>query len=350
MKFMKFILLFIFIYHLCFQYDAKAQWSSLDEKSQALLTYGIYQVHQEKYNDAICTFKKINECYPNYPIGYFLVAVVYQIIMRNYRVKIFEHEFEKYIDLAIKNGNSIIQQDKENSLNYFYSGGAYGYRGLHKVRKKEWLGAFFDGKKGIKYLKLALMKDAELYDAYYGLGTFHYWLGAKSKFIRYLFSYKGDQQQGIDELMLALKKGRYTNIECKYALAAIYYEEKNYNKAMEMNQELHELFPSNPACLYMRSRIFEKQCEWEDAKITMQQLLNQLNASEYNSVGYKVECHYRIAYYDYKMGNFELARNGCLKALKLQDKRNSKMELEGPLEDSQQILKQTNQLCEKVII
>jgi tetratricopeptide (TPR) repeat protein len=200
----------------------------------------------------------------------------------------------------------------------------------------------------MKNLKLALKIDPNLYDAYYGLGTFHYWLGAKSKIIRYLFFYQGDRHQGIDELEKALKKGKYTNIESKFALTLIYYNERDYNKALFLNHELYGLFPSNPSSLYMRSRIFEKQENWNEAKIIMQKLLHHLDVSEYRCVGYKAECHYRIAYYDFEMGNFESGRNHCLEALKLKNQREPENELEGPLETFQQILKQTKRLYAKL--
>jgi len=325
-------------------YSEISQWELLDNKLHTLLKQGIYQVHEEDYNNAITTFKKVIEFHPNYPMGYFLVAAVYQTIMRNYRTNVYDNEFEKFINLAINIGNKAIKQDRENALNYFYLGGAYGYRGLHKVRERNWIGAFFDGRDGMHNLKIALEKDPELYDVYYGLGTFHYWLGAKSKVIRFLFSYKGDRQQGIDEIEKAIVKGRYTIIECQYALIYIYYEEKNYQKAFLVNQELYEQFPLNPACLYIRARIYEQQEKWEEAKNTMQKLLHHLLASEYTSVGYEVECHYRIASYDYKIGDIISARNECLQALALENHRNPSKELEGPLEDFKQILKEAKQL------
>lgn len=76
----------------------------------------------------------------------------------------------------------------------------------------------------------------------------------------------------------------------------------------------------------------------------MQMLLHHLLASEYTSVGYELECHYRIASYDYRIGNIISARNECLQALALENYRDPSKELEGPLEDFQQILEEAKQL------
>jgi len=325
-------------------YDAKAQWSLLDKELDAIIQQEIYLVHKENYKESIQSFKRLIRLHPDEPIGYFFVAAVYQTIMRNYRTRICEREFEKYLDLAIRTGETSIKQDEDNSLNYFYLGAAYGYRGLHKFFKRNWIGAYFDGRKGIKNLKMSLKKDPNLYDTYYGLGVFHYWLGVKPKIIRYLFFYRGDCQQGINELEIALKRGKYTNIESKFALMIIYYLEKKYDKALLFSQELYGHFPSNPSCLYVRSRIFEKQKNWKEAKLIMQKLLCHLVVSEYRCVCYEAECHYRIAYFEFKLGNFESARNQCLETFRLKDKRNPDKELEGPFETFQQIQEKSKRL------
>ncbi len=329
-------------------YTARCQWDSLDKESHDLIEHGIRLVHEEDYSHSLQLFESLIRLHPDKPMGHFLVAAVYQIIMRNYRTKAYEDRFERSLNRAIKAGKTAIRRDRENSLNYFYLGGAYGYRGLHKFSKKNWIGAYFDGLKGMKYLGLALQKDPDLYDAYYGLGTFHYWLGAKSKLVRFLFFYSGDRQQGIDELDIALQNGRYTRIEAGFALTLIFYNEKNYDQAMSLNRKLYGLFPSNPSCLYMRSRLFEKKENWKEAKSMIQKLLQHLALTEYGCQGYKTECHYWMAYYDYKMGCFESARNHCIEALRYADRRNPKMELEGPLEHFKQILKQTNRLYDQL--
>ena len=65
------------------------------------LEEGIDQIHQELYTDALNTFKQLIEFYPNHPAGYFFIAMVYQTIMRNYRINLYEHEYEQYLNKAI---------------------------------------------------------------------------------------------------------------------------------------------------------------------------------------------------------------------------------------------------------
>ena len=124
----------------------------------------------------------------------------------------------------------------------------------------------------------------------------------------------------------------------------IYYNEANYEKAWEINQELYELFPKNPSCLYMRGRILEQQRKWEEATDAFRQLLDCLMASGYRSTGYQIECHYRMALYLSKQKQFCQALEKCEFALQLSKLRNPSEELEGPLESTKEVLNDAQKL------
>jgi tetratricopeptide (TPR) repeat protein len=310
---------------------------SLDSTSHKLLLQGLHQVHIEDYDQALVTFEGLIKHRPQHPVGYFCAAAVYKTIMQNYRITAFEPQLDSLLNLTIKIGNEAIQNNEQDALAHFYLGGAYGFRGLHKVRKRDYLGAFKDGLNGMSNLKKAVKIDTSLYDAYYGLGTFHYWRSAKSKILRFLI-FRNDRKKGIKEVWKAIEKGSYTDIEGKYALVAIYYDYADYEKAFSVNQELYELFPTNPSCLYMRCQLYEQLGNWEQAKQTFQQLLTHLKNSEYSSIGYEVECHYRIAHCHYKLSESEQALTHVKKALDLRMERDASKEMEGPLDDFDEIV------------
>lgn len=340
--------LILFMGHIWEADNVHARWSSLDSTTLALIEQGIHQVHVEEYENAIETFEQLTKLHPQLSIGYFGSAAVYQTIMRNYRINTFESQFDSLINLAIQRGEKSTKKSRDDALAYFFLGGAYGFRGLHKVRKRDWLSAFQDGLKGLSDLKRAVAIDPKLYDAYYGLGTFHYWRSARAKIFNILQFVNEGRQRGIDEIWTAIDKGRYSSIEGKYALVAIYYDNKKYQTALSLNQELYELFPRNPACLYMRSRIYERQEKWEEAENTYQQLLKRLLSSEYRSVGYEIECHCGIAYCQYQLGEFEQAITHIDEVLELKNERDPSKEIEGPLENLDEIVSKTERLYEVI--
>ncbi|MBC8235569.1 tetratricopeptide repeat protein, partial [bacterium] len=120
-------------------------------------------------------------------------------------------------------------------------------------------------------------------------------------------------------------------------------------KAWEVNQQLYNLFPNNPACLYMRGRILEQLGKWKEAEETFRRLLNHLMASEYRCIGYQIECHYRLAFYLSKQKQFYQALRECELALQLSKLYSSSKELEGHLESTKEILNDARKLHQQLL-
>jgi tetratricopeptide (TPR) repeat protein len=320
-----------------------------DDAFHALVNQGIDLMNEGCYQEALESCKNLILYYPESPVGYFYTAACYQTIMRNYRVRTFEPEFKRYINLAIETGEAAVKKDRRDAISSCYLGGAYGYKALHKVLNREWLSAFRDGKRNISHLEEAIKTEPTLYDAYYGLGVYHYWRSAKSKALWFLPFIGDERQKGIAELWQAIHKGRHSAIEGRYALTTIYYNEADYQKAWEVNQQLHNLFPNSPACLYMRGRILEKQGKWKRAEMTFRRLLNHLIASEYRSISYQIECHYHLAFYLAKQKQFDPALRECELALQLSKLQNPAKELEGHLESTEEILDAAHKLHRQLV-
>ena len=339
---------FILIY-LCFVFNnIFAQSIGIDSTSNNLIIKGIHQVHLEEYDDALETFTKLINLYPENIAGYFYTAATYQTIMRNYRINSYEPLFRNYLDLAIEKGEESLKKNRKDIFSHFYLGGAYGFRGLHKVRKRDWLGALRDGLKGIGYLERVVSVDPDMYDAYLGLGVFHYWRTVKTKMPGFLSFVKKDRQRGIREVLLTINKGEFTKTESRYSLVEIYFNSGDYEKALEVNQALFDAFPSNPACLYMRMRIFEKLERWKEAENVCRELLEHLKSCKYKCTGYMLECYYNLALCCYKSGDFVESLEAVQKALDLKDKRDKSKEIEGPLEDYDEIIKMSEELYEDI--
>ena len=329
--------------------QAKSTIGLDDEAFHNLVDCGMDLVYEGRYKEALEGCQKLMRYYPESPAGYFYTATLYQFIMRNYRVKTFEPQFERFINLAIEKGKCAVKKDKRDSLSYLYLGGAYGYRALHKSLKHKWFSAFRDGLKSISRLEQAIKVKPTLYDTYYGLGTYHYWRSAKSRTFWFLPFIGDDRQKGIDELWQSVRQGKYSQIEGRYALITIYYNEQNYDKALGVNQHIYELFPDNPCCLYMRGRILEQQGKWKEAENIFRRILDHLMASEYQSIAYQIECHYRIALYLSKQKRCHQALKECDLALQLSKSQDPSKELDGHLESTEEIVKDARKLRKRLL-
>ena len=308
----------------------------------SLLVLGTQQIKVENYQNALETYQNLIQSYPNYPVGYFCLAGVYQTIMRNYRVSTYETEFDSLINIAIDIGEQTIKHTDDDVFARLYLGKSYGYRGLHQSRKGNWISAINDGRKGIGLIQMALEADTSLYDAYCWIGSYHYWRAVKTKISGFIF--RNDKEKGIDEIRWAIQKCPFIAVDGKYNLVAIYYHKGDYEQALKMNQEIFVQYPTNPSCLYMRSRIYEELENWPKARESIFCLLNHLNKSEYQSTGYQIECLYRLSLYEYRMDNSVKSYDYLKQAYQLLKKRDESRELEGPLETFEDIVEEMGKL------
>ena len=345
------ILLRLFIIFL-FCHSASSQRSDttrIDEAAFDTFVRAVNLVDHHEYEEALRTFETLIKEFPDHPIGYFGSAATYQTVMRNYRMNLYEAEYDSMLNTAIDIGAGAVTKNKRDAVAWFYLGGAYGFRGLYKVRKHDWVGAFADGLKGVRALERALDLDPTLYDAYYGLGLYHYWRSAKGKVLGIPIFFARDKEKGIREIWKAIEKGRYSEVSGKYALVATYYDNEEYEKAWTLNQELYERFPTDPSCLYMRSRLAEKRGDWKTLGDVSRRLLNHIRSVGYPSIGYEMECYFRMALSQYHLELYDDALINVNEALALKFRREASREIEGPLEDFQEIAQQAETLRQKIL-
>ncbi len=333
---------------LLFLRTAEAQYISYSPETDSLIQVGMNQVHQLETDSALVTFDVLAKIYPDNPIGYFYKGAVHDLVNQNYRITVFEKEFETEIDLAIKKGKNFVKKNKKDPLGFFYLGGAYGFRGLHAAKKRDWIDAFVDGLKGLNNLKKSVAIREDFYDAYFGLGMYHYWRSAMTKKLFFLPGFKDERQRGINELKLVIEKGKYAAIESHFGLVACYYNEAEYDSALAVNDVLYSQFTFDPSVLYMRARIFEKTEKWQNLYDMTQALYKLLMDFPHKSVGYQVECHYLMGLALQNLNQTGEAITHLETALALKKSRKKKAELEGPLEDFDDIYKNAKKLHKRL--
>ncbi|KPL01899.1 MAG: hypothetical protein AMJ73_09550 [candidate division Zixibacteria bacterium SM1_73] len=291
----KIILVFAILGFLPFWNRGSSQVSMNSEEADQIIFQGLEYVHGDETFKAAEEFKKLIDLFPNEPIGYFYVSATLQTMMDDFRNYSYQDEFNKYMDLAIKKGEEREKRGNLTAYDCLYMGGAVGYRGIHKALTGDWFGAFVDGLKGKGYLEKALELDPEFYDVYYGLGTYHFWKSLKSKIFWWLPFVKDNRQMGIDMIKLAIEKGKYAAEDAKYALVRIYVENKDYDSAFAMIEELSKSQPNKPFLLWFLGRAQFETGMYDEAANTYQTLLGALTASPYYHPEGEVECRYYLA-------------------------------------------------------
>ena len=232
---------------------------------------GMELVYDMKFNEANDIFDKIIKLEPKNGYGYFLKSVCYfWMYLKNPQD---EAVGEKYKEISYKSidiADEMLDRNENDIDAMFYLGGAYGNLGRYYAMNKSWWNAYWDGKKGKNYLKDVVEKNPKYYDAYLGLGIYHYYADVLPKFIK-LFSFilgiDGDKELGFQELQLAISKSKNTKTEAIFFLGAIYTDiEKDYEKALPLFKEIFDKYPNNSIAGLALAKCYWKLGKYELAE------------------------------------------------------------------------------------
>ena len=239
-----------------------------DSKTLALAIKGLDLGSNLQYKEAYEVFQKLIELEPDNPRGYFLRSAIYFWM---YSEDINNEEVgDKFRDLsyeAVEVGEAKLAENKNDIDARFFLGGAYGSLGRYYALQKSYLNAYWYGKKGKDYLEEVVEMDSTYYDAYLGLGIYHYLADVLPRFVKILsviLGVQGDREQGLREIQLAAEKGLYSKTEAMFVLGGIYaFREDRPEEAIEIFNKLLEKYPENPGALLALGRCYEymRQCD-----------------------------------------------------------------------------------------
>ena len=306
------------------------------------VSQGLHYIYSDRYEAAVALFDSLQLLHPNHPAPYFYKAVAYQNWMLNFRINKFQNVMEENVERAIDAGNGLLKTTDDPWL-HLYVGGAYGYRALHRFRKHEWISAYLDGRKGIEKFRMALRMEAGLYDCYFGFGSYNYWRTAKSRLVRIMAFWLSDNRQlGLEQMRLAIDFGHYSSREAAYGLAIAYYDNGDFHKALELNNEVMQYHdPPSLGALYMRGRLMAHFERWHEVEALNLKLLERLDEQ---SIGYQVECKYWIAIALRAQDRTDEAYSLTQQALWQSRMRDSDAELESAVEPFAAIMKRLVEL------
>ncbi|OQX95891.1 hypothetical protein B6I21_03070 [candidate division KSB1 bacterium 4572_119] len=310
----------------------------------SLVDVAVDYFYQKKFDVALNICDSVINLYPENPLGYLGKAGVYHLLMLNYRVNLFDQQFDSLTTLAIEAAQKAVIKYKKDADAFFVLGSSYGFRGLNRIRRGEWLSAFYDGMRGMSNIRKAHRLDNEMWDVYYAFGLFYYWKSAKAKVLTFLRLMKDEREKGIEYLKIAIEKGKYTSEESKFALIEIYYYEDRYHEALKECNSISEIFRDDPTWNYLMAKIYGKLNQWKQAKIFYTKLLELLEQSPFKSYSFFAECHYGLAKCAFETKDFTTAESEIKLAIKLSEKWDKKKEIEGPLLDFDLVLKRIKKL------
>ena len=253
-------------------FSVRAKADAPGPPSSDKLSQGLWWLYQLQYDKARRLFNQHILDDPKNPDGYFYKAATdwWQLAQEfDFSLpdveKRFEADYQDTVRVA-RNQLNTSHDPKAKAQACLFWGGAEGLKGRWLVTQKEWVKAYFSGKRGNRLLKKALHYDPVLFDAYLGLGIYDYYtdvLPGIQGILAGLFVH-GDKKRGLQELQWAIEKGTRSQVEAMIFQIEIYTsEEKTPEKALPIAHALRQEFPQSPAMHLAEAMILYHMKDWD---------------------------------------------------------------------------------------
>ena len=138
---------------------------------------------------------------------------------------------------------------------------------------------------------------------------------------------------GINEIKMAISYGKYSKVTAKSALIGIYYNEKEYYKALAVIDEILCDYPHDIHAMKMKAVIFNDLSRKEEAVLLFEKISERLQNSRWKETGVALEVQYYLALIHYEQNRVSEYKENCeklarmKKALKKEEKSEAINEL-----------------------
>ncbi len=212
---------------------------------------GIHLIYDRRFTDAEALFKEMTTDNPLEPAGYFYLAMItWSRLAAGFWTPEMVTEFKKRIDRAIEVAQTRVDGKGANSYDFFYLGGALGFKGRFELMKGNMFSSFLLASDAISALKTCREMAPDNKDVLLGIGTFDYYTARLSgvlKFLTYFLLHRGDRKEGLKKLNEAASHATYSSTEAKSVLLYIeLFSEQNFPEALAFATELSNRYPHNP--------------------------------------------------------------------------------------------------------
>lgn len=216
-----------------------------DSAYLATIRDGIDLTVNERFEEARAVFQGLIERDSSDHAARLFLAGVWHAEMfdrENYGAKA---TFDSLIGKALSVADKDIRAEHNPAWAHLTKGNAYAYIAALETKVGSWWTAIRKGlsAKG-EYLE-ALKADPTLYDAYLGLGSYHYWKSAKTEFINWLPLVPDKKEEGLEELQLAIDSSWFSSDLAANSLLWIYLDCGRAEEAYQLAARLHAKHPQS---------------------------------------------------------------------------------------------------------
>lgn len=268
----------ILIFLILFSSDSFAQ-KYPDPKVHKLITQGIDQIINQKYDQAEKTFSILDKDFPDIPLGKIYLSSVKIAQAFDYADEYDKNFIQQNLKEAIKQSEALLKKDKKNSWNIYFAGISEAIMAYFYALDESWLSAFSYGLSAVNYLEDLIEIDSTFYEAYGAVGGYKYWKSKKTNFLHWLPFFSDEREEGIKLIEKEIKHSTYHYYLAVYSLSWIYIDNKNYNDAKELSESAIKKYPESRFFLWALARAYQ-DIDKRKAISTYQKILNSYKPEE----------------------------------------------------------------------
>jgi tetratricopeptide (TPR) repeat protein len=288
---------------------AHAQPSQASPYLKERINTGLDAMYSMRYADAARAFEEIIAKYPNEPTGYFFRS---QIHLWKFLFDYSEPDYRLFLqqcDKAISVAETTLKQRPDNTFAQTIVGAVYGFRAMANFRAENFMKATLDGRSCYNYLSAVVKTNPKEYDAFLGMGMFHFGVAAMPSVVRSVANFaglKGDLEGGLAEIRMAAEQSIWARNDAAMFLAMInVYYKRDFTQGVKYLNDLLERYPSNVPILYSRANV-ELFVRKPQTALPLYQKVSQY--ADTNFRAFSAFARYRMGECYWRMNDFESAK------------------------------------------
>ncbi len=293
----------------------QAETTSQSKRAQSIASL----IWQSRFQQALDSCHILVRQEPLNPLGYCLLGMTFHSIASQYRTDRYTDSITWNLDTAIVLAGAKSSSQNQESEQLFLLGSACGYRALEQSEHGSWFGALKDGHRSCVSLEKAYELDPSLTDAYLGIGDYHYWKSAKSKFFTWLPFVGDKRRQGIEEIVRAVKSGTVGSLSARKSLLPIYLNELRYEDVIALVDSLSSQGFVDPSCLLHKTKAEIELGHWDGASQMLAKLREAWEQSPFVDRCGTCEAKYLEARILAGRGDLQAARSRLQQILAMKD-------------------------------
>lgn len=218
---------------------------------------------ERNYDAALKVFQDMEREHPESPTGAFGQMAVWQLRMFENLDFRFRAEYEEAQRRFEKIVDEFSKMRTVEAWDLLIAGAGLGMRGFFFLRDGKWFRAFGSAIRAVRFLRQAAWQDPNFIDPRLGIGMYDYWRSVLTTELYFLPFFGDRRKEGIEAVKLVMARGQYTIDLAKANLATIYIEERRYNEAITLLDNLLDTYPQNIILRQFKARAYMVQRSYD---------------------------------------------------------------------------------------